>query len=176
MPVTPHADFCQILVKLAGLLLYLPVDRCAVLLAELWRSTLPVQVSENKLRKSYVKLLTLPTSLLRSSLFGNLGVEFLEAFALNRPVIPLMGQRHEINAGIAASQVQFARKLLPEPNMFEPVGIFGVGLQISLHKALKAIAFVALRESNFAVMGEYFLKTHGCIRIRPEVVSHLSAK
>ena len=58
---------------------------------------------------------------------------FLEAFALNSPVVAFIGQRDQVYSGITASQIRFTRELLPQPYVFEQVGVFRVGLQIRLH-------------------------------------------
>jgi hypothetical protein len=76
---------------------------------------------------------------------------FLHALALNSPIVAGVGEGYEVYTGVFATQVLSARKLIPKPNFAEPISVEGVGLEIGLHNALKASAFIVLRKGGFPV-------------------------
>lgn len=90
---------------------------------------------------------------------------FLIKFALYGPIFAVVGEGHEVDACIAAAQVQFTGEFIPQPDVFKAVGVLGVGLQIDLHQALEAVAFVAFGEGYFPVFIEYMLECHRCVGI-----------
>nr|WP_261344578.1 hypothetical protein [Gimesia benthica] len=54
------------------------------------------------------------------------GGAFLVTFALDRPEIPLMSQRYQIDTRIFAAEILTRGKLIPEPDVFELGGIDGI--------------------------------------------------
>ena len=72
------------------------------------------------------------------------------ALALNGPVAAVMCLRHKVYARIFAAKVGTRGELFPQPHVAEQGCIHWVGLQIGLHQAFKACAFVTFGERERA--------------------------
>ena len=62
---------------------------------------------------------------------------------------------------LATKKITSAMKIFPEPYLFEFGDPFRVSLQIGLHKPFESAAFIAFRESVFAILIEDVFKGHG---------------
>ena len=74
---------------------------------------------------------------------------FLEAFALDGPIVAGSSKGYEVNAGVLAAKIAACGEFIPKPYVGEQLGIVGVGLQIGLHEALEFVAFVAFGKGVF---------------------------
>ncbi len=92
--------------------------------------------------------------------FVNLGLGAI-TFALDCPIMVIIGLRNEVDARVVQRNALAEGKLTPQPHLLQLVAIGRNGAKHSLHKAFESFAFVGFGVRLIAVAVYYFFKmTH----------------